>query len=289
MPMLVTPLAGASHALELAAKGAWFIASHSGGKDSQAQYIALLQLGIPEEQIIVCHADLGEVEHHDSKEHIIGTVRPRHRDILIADAIHQDGSEKDFFSAVRARRATLDRTDRHDKSAAPDGQNRYCTSDLKTAPIWKAVKNHLKARGVTHGIIVNCVGIRALEGGPKGRRAKMVAARPRSQFQVAKKPDNNTWTCWDWWPLAYWTEAQVWEQIHAVGQRPHTNYGYNHDLGRATRNQRISCEFCVFGSPNDLRLAAARRPDLLIKLIQLEEDIRGPLHISRVALKEITA
>jgi 3'-phosphoadenosine 5'-phosphosulfate sulfotransferase (PAPS reductase)/FAD synthetase len=287
--MLTTPLAGGNAALELAAKGAWFIASHSGGKDSQAQYIALLQLGIPEDQIIVCHADLGEVEHRGSRDHIDATVRPSHRDLLIADAIHADGSTKDFFSAVRARRATLDRTDRYDKSAAPDGQNRYCTSDLKTAPIWKAVKGHLKARGVHHGIIVNCVGIRALEGGPKGRRAKMVAARPLSQFKVATKPNNNTWTCYDWWPLAYWTEAQVWEQIHAVGQRPHPNYGYDHGLGRATRNQRISCEFCVFGSPNDLRLAAARRPELLAKLVQLEEDIRGPLHISRIALKEIIA
>src|SRR5690606_28286908 len=48
---------------ELVARGAVFYISHSGGKDSQAMY-ALLSRVVPEKQISVIHADLGEVEWH---------------------------------------------------------------------------------------------------------------------------------------------------------------------------------------------------------------------------------
>ena len=40
--------------------GGIFYVSHSGGKDSQAMYVMLIDL-IPADQIVVVHADLGEV------------------------------------------------------------------------------------------------------------------------------------------------------------------------------------------------------------------------------------
>ncbi len=279
--LLASP-AGIVRARLLARKGALFILSHSGGKDSQAQYLALLRCGIPAAQIVVIHADLGEVEHRDVKPHIRATVRPEHRDIILAYGRFKDGSDKDFIASVRQRRAKLDATGRRDKSAAPDTQNRYCTSDLKTSPIWREAKAEAKRRGLSYGILVNVVGIRAQEG---GRRSKEVAARPTDQFKVASKPDNGTWRCYDYWPLAFWSVEDVWAEISHAGQQPYHGYGF--DGVRATKNQRISCEFCIYGSPNDLALAARRRPDLARKLIALEVEIRGPLHISRVPLKDI--
>ncbi len=45
--------------------GGVFFCSHSAGKDSQAMYLYLtVDLGIPAAQIVVVHADLGEVEWH---------------------------------------------------------------------------------------------------------------------------------------------------------------------------------------------------------------------------------
>lgn len=41
--------------------GALFVANHSGGKDSQAHLIRLLEV-VPSEQLLVVHASLGAVE-----------------------------------------------------------------------------------------------------------------------------------------------------------------------------------------------------------------------------------
>ena len=58
---------------ELIERGAIFYVSHSAGKDSQAMYALLSQL-IPSDQIVVVHADLGEVEHHGVQDHIVATI-----------------------------------------------------------------------------------------------------------------------------------------------------------------------------------------------------------------------
>ena len=46
---------------ELIALGALFVANHSGGKDSQAQLIKLLEV-VPPTQLLVVHASLGAME-----------------------------------------------------------------------------------------------------------------------------------------------------------------------------------------------------------------------------------
>ena len=54
----------------LADGGALFVVNHSGGKDSQAMLIHLRQMGIPEDQMLIIHADLGEVEWEGNLDHI---------------------------------------------------------------------------------------------------------------------------------------------------------------------------------------------------------------------------
>ena len=85
-------------------------------------------------------------------------------------AIHADGSPKDFFSAVRARRASLDAKGRFDAPAFPSSAARFCTSDLKTGPIWKVIR--AKAAAVGASIVVNCVGIRAEESNSRAKKIK---------------------------------------------------------------------------------------------------------------------
>ena len=50
-------------------RGALFYVSHSGGKDSQAMYAALVSR-VPRDQIVVVHADLGEIEWRGVQDHI---------------------------------------------------------------------------------------------------------------------------------------------------------------------------------------------------------------------------
>jgi 3'-phosphoadenosine 5'-phosphosulfate sulfotransferase (PAPS reductase)/FAD synthetase len=273
-------LAGLLEAQELARSGALFLASDSGGKDSQAEYLAMLRLGIPAEQMIVIHADLGEIEWPGTLEHIRSHVREEHP-VHLVQAISKDGSDKDFFDLVHRNRARLDAQGRHHIDASPNGSERFCTGELKTQPIWRDAKRAAKARGMKGGIIVNCVGIRGPES---GNRAKRVTERPTSQITVNKQFSNGLWDCRDWWPIANWELEDVWSEIRDAGQQPHWAYGF--DGVRATKNQRLSCRFCIFGSLNDLRNAATLYPDLANKYIQLELDTRSTLHVDGVPLTQ---
>jgi hypothetical protein len=53
--------------------GALFALNHSGGKDSQAALLHVLRY-VPQDQILLVHADLGEVEWPGAKEHIAATA-----------------------------------------------------------------------------------------------------------------------------------------------------------------------------------------------------------------------
>lgn len=237
-------------------KGAQFFVGHSGGKDSQAMF-AILSKIVPADQLFVVHADLGDVEHEGVVEFIRSNIDDK--DLLVAQAIHADGTKKDFFTAIRARRVALDAQGRTDAPAFPSSMARFCTSDLKTGPIWKTIR----AAG-DFPIVVNCVGIRAEES---AARSKKIAQR--GTLNVNTKNTNSKRQAFDYWPIADWTIDQVWTEIEEKGQARHPAY----DAG----NERLSCVFCIFGSRGDLARGKASRPELFKKLQDLETDVRGTM------------
>ncbi len=103
--------------------------------------------------------------------------------------------------------------------------------------------------------------------------------RPSHQLTENNAQGNGTWQCFDWWPLAYWTTQEVFDCIADAGQQPHWAY--------ADGNDRLSCRFCIFGSPNDLQHAAKLFPELYAKYVALESEVRSNLHISNKPLQEI--
>lgn len=261
-------------------RGAHFYVGHSGGKDSQAMYLLLKGI-VPAAQLHVVHADLGIVEHRYTKEHIRATID---EELLIAQAIFKDGSTKDFFSAVRARRVKLDNDGKHDAPAIPAKGSRYCTSDLKTGPIWKVIRNHGE-----HRIVVNCVGIRGAESTERQKKID-----EKGTLTTNKANDNSIREAYDWWPIAHWSLDDVWSEITNAGQWPHPAYGFNGV--RATLNERLSCCFCVFGSVNDLRNAYRNYPELFAMYEQLEHDTRTTMFhtqslrekLNLIELKEVS-
>jgi 3'-phosphoadenosine 5'-phosphosulfate sulfotransferase (PAPS reductase)/FAD synthetase len=263
----------------LAARGAIFYISHSGGKDSQAMYLAimtLVDLGIiSPRQVRVIHADLGDIEHAGVKAHIKSTIT---QDLMIAQAYNKAGNAVDLFDMVRARRASLDAKGNFDAPAFPSSAARFCTSDLKTGPIWREIR---RDRGQHHDrglpnfdIVVNCVGIRAEESKSRAKKIEI-----RGTLNLNKKNTNSKREAYDWWAIAGWTIDQVWSEISEAGQEPHQAY--------AQGNERLSCMFCIFGSVNDLRNAATLRPDLLQKYTQLETDVRGTMFHGQSLLERI--
>lgn len=249
-------LANLEEIRRLIEQGAQFFVGHSGGKDSQAMFAALRKI-VPAEQLHVVHADLGTVEHVEVKSHIKNNIGSH--ELLIAEAIHADGSRKDFFSAVRARRASLDAKGRDDAPAFPSSAARFCTSDLKTGPIWKVIRQH-----GAHQIVVNCVGIRGEES---PARAKKIAQR--GTLKLNSKNTNSRRQAYDWWPIANWLIDEVWQEIEDAGQTRHPVY--------ETGNDRLSCVFCIFGSRGDLRNGQAAHPELFRRYEELEREVRGTM------------
>lgn len=229
-------------------RGAIFYISHSGGKDSQAMYIFLVYiLEIPRDQIVVVHADLGEIEHTGAQAHINATIEHPLNVVV---------GTKTFFEMVDHKFAT-----RPSAPSFASPQFRECTSTLKRDPIEKFIRNDLKARGTL--LAVNCTGIRA---GESNSRKAMVTFTLNKRLSKAGREVHN------WMPIHDWHcrtddkfpggRDDVFETISEHGQEPHPIY--------LEGNDRMSCVFCIMGSRNDFANGARLRPELLDKYRALE-------------------
>lgn len=175
-------------------QNAIFYCSHSGGKDSQAMY-ALLTAIVPADQLVVVHADLGDVEWTGVQDHIRNTVD---HPVNVVSAVWKDGSEKTLLGMVEHRFLN-----RPDAPSWPSSAARFCTSDLKRDPIAKFIRNDMKQRGASIGI--NCMGLRAEES---SARAKKV------DWNINTRLSNKSRTVYDWLPIHEWLVGDVFGYIN---------------------------------------------------------------------------
>lgn len=222
--------------MELAQRGAIFYVSHSGGKDSQAMYLALARL-VPSHQIVVVHADLGEIEWEGVQDHIKETI---HKRLNVVKA------GKTFFEMVEHRAKT-----RPDVPPWPSSATRQCTSDLKRNPIHKFIRNDMKERGVK--LALNCTGIRAEESPSRAKK------EPLKLNQTLSKAGREVY---EYMPIHHLTTQHVFWIINEAGQRPFHAY---------SRNKRLSCVFCIMGCEGDLQHGAEQRPALYQKYLEIEQ------------------
>lgn len=181
---------------ELISQGAIFYASLSGGKDSDAMYITLEKM-IPHDQLVVVHADLGEVEWTGVQEHIRANTR---HPVNVVKAV------KTFLGMVENR------------GMWPSAKHRQCTSDLKRGPILKFIRQDLKARGASTA--VNCTGIRAAES----------TARAKKNPLTLNKRGSAARTIYDWLPIFDLSTPEVFQVIADAGQKPFWAYEKNERL-----------------------------------------------------------
>ena len=128
---------------------------------------------------------------------------------------------------------------------------RYCTSELKAAPIASALKRRFPNRPT-----INVTGIRRQESA--ARAAKPVVA-------IDKRLARKVYAGLVWHPIIEFLVADVWAALRAAGMRPHVAYQiYN--------ASRVSCAFCVLAKLADLQ-AGARCPDnhaVYVEMVELE-------------------
>ncbi|HGM6311932.1 MAG: phosphoadenosine phosphosulfate reductase domain-containing protein [Pseudomonas putida] len=241
----------------LTASGALFVANHSGGKDSQAQLIKLLEV-IPPAQIVVVHASLGGLEWPGALELARDQATAAGLAFIVAKA------SKTLFDMVERRFEN-----RPEVPSWPSASHRQCTSDLKRGPIQREVRRYAKANGFK--VIVNCLGLRAQESPGRAKR--------QSFSRMGISNSVNTW--FEWLPVHDLSAAEVFGIIGSAGQKPH----YAYALG----NERLSCVFCIMASKNDLVNGAANNPALLAKYVALEERTGYTMHMNRIPLVELAA
>ena len=221
---------------DLAASGAVFYVSHSGGKDSQAMY-AVISRVVPTGQIVVVHADLGDVEWPGVQDHIRANITHQ---------LNVVRAGKTFFDMVERRAKT-----RPDVPAFPSSATRQCTSDLKRGPIHKFIRNDMKARGKT--LALNCMGLRAAESPGRAKRHPLVC---NQLLTVAGR------IVYEYLPIHDFSDADVFTAIRDAGQEPFWAY--------TAGNKRLSCVFCIMGCDSDLRNGAKHRQDLYQRYLDLE-------------------
>jgi 3'-phosphoadenosine 5'-phosphosulfate sulfotransferase (PAPS reductase)/FAD synthetase len=245
---------------ELISTGALFVANHSGGKDSQAMLIRLLEI-IPRKQLVVMHASLGDVEWPGALEHAQRQADEAGLPFVVAKAV------KTFFEMVEHRYKVRPGPN---SPCWPSASNRQCTSDLKRGPIEREVRRYARENGFTK--IVSCMGIRAQES---AGRAKQIAFRKNERGSVAGRD----W--FEWLPIHEIRTDEVFATIAGAGQKPHPAY--------AQGNDRLSCVFCIMGSRNDLRNGARLNPELFARYVEIEERTGYTMHQSRKSLTELVS
>lgn len=231
--------------------GALFVVNHSAGKDSQAMMIYLTALGIPKEQLLVIHADLGEVEWKGNLDHIRQTIG----NVELITAVAKTG----FFDMVERRQMF------------PSPSQRQCTSDLKRGPIEREIRHYLKAHPEFEGRVVNCMGMRAQESASRAKKTPV-------QFSKRNSKAGRQW--FDWLPIHDLTTEDVFKLIEDAGQKPH----YAYQMGMS----RLSCCFCIMASASDLTIAARANPELYARYVEMEKRIGHTLSMSQKPLETIT-
>ncbi|MDX8537042.1 phosphoadenosine phosphosulfate reductase family protein [Mesorhizobium abyssinicae] len=232
-------------------RGALFVINHSTGKDSQAMTIALRKI-VPAAQLLVIHADLGEIEWDGNVDHIRATIG----DLPLVVCRNEN---KTFLEMVERR------------GMWPSASQRQCTSDLKRDPINREIRRYLKANPQFNGLVVNCMGIRAAES---PARSKQTPFRVNQGQSIAGRE----W--YDWLPIFDLTTDEVFAQIADAGQKPHPAY--------AAGMSRLSCVFCIMASKSDLRTAARLKPALYRRYVETERRIGHTFSMSRQPLEEVT-
>lgn len=237
----------------LIARGAMFVVNHSGGKDSQAMYLMLRQI-VPASQMVIVHADLGEVEWAGAVDQIRATTT--------GEPLHVCRSRRGLLQMIRER------------GMFPSPSQRQCTSDLKRGPIERTIRAISKAAG--NKLIVNCMGMRAQES---SSRAKLTPFK----FSERNSKAGREW--YDWLPIHDLTTDEVFASIAAAGQKPHWVY--------AAGMSRFSCCFCIMSNKADLTTAARLNPALYREYVGLERSTGQVMMMptkskGRLTLEQIT-
>lgn len=242
-----------------------FAISISGGKDSQALLTAFMQLYIAagmSNKVFAIHADLGRFEWKETMVHCERLCAFWNIELVVVRR-ERDGVEMDLLDRITQRKEQLEGTG---KPFWPSAMARYCTSDLKTDPINKYLRQFDK--------VVSLEGIRWDES--KARSLKPLWSERMALSTKGRK--SYTWNA-----ICHLTEEEVWktclsssnklakarEIYNMIGKVPEW---WNFHPAYAMGNTRLSCAICILANKNDFLNGIRHNPELAQHISQLEEE-----------------
>jgi len=244
--------------------GAALAVSISGGKDSQAMATTLAKLHAARGwsgPIFAIHADLGRIEWRQTPGQVKRIADQAGLDLVTVR--RTDGRDMVDHWIARGERMQA-----QGKQARPwsDSGNRFCTSDMKRDPI----DNYLRR----FGNVVCAVGLRADES----------PARAKKKAWEKRRIDNTVRAATTWHPILDWGIGRVLnacgtdvydlkrrQDLYAAGAVEAALDGWPLHVAYVFGNDRLSCQFCVLASCNDLQNGADHNPELLAELIGIED------------------
>lgn len=236
-------------------RGALFVVSHSGGKDSQAMASLVSEI-VPREQQLWVHAPLHGVEWAGIIDQV-ERYKPEDVPLVFAEATDQFGEQKWLLEWVLAR------------GKWPSKGQRWCTSDFKRGPIRREARKYADAHGFT--LIVDAVGLRAEESSDRANEPALHPLEGEHGKRSLKLKKKREW--YKWLPIKWYSTDEIFEVIENAGEEP--MWTYLEGMSRA------SCAFCVLASLDDLRVAARLAPELYAMYVAVEQYIGHTIQTRR--------
>ena len=205
--------------------GKLVVASISGGKDSSAMSLYLTESGIEHQRVFMdtgWESDITYAYLRGPLEKALGHITWLTPALQMEQLIRKKGM---FPSRIR----------------------RYCTEDLKVAPMAR----HIKQLTIVGHDVINTVGIRGAESAARSRL-------PEWEWSDRVK-------CDVWRPLLSWTM----DDVIAIHQR----HGLTPNPLYLMGAKRVGCWPCINSSKSEIRLIAERDPGRIVRLRVLESDV----------------
>ena len=253
-----------------------YIVSFSGGKDSTACLLFLLENGVPKEKIELWHQDIDgrgpslfdwEVTPDYCRK--VGEAMGIPilfqwkdggflREMLRNNSLTAPVSYEAVDGTVQTLGGTrgTPSTRRRFPQASPDLRTRWCSAYLKIDVCATALRHDPRFRGIRTLVL----------SGERGEESRQRARYPVFEPDRADlRNGRNAWRHIDRMrPLRDWSETKVWDLLEKYRIRPHPCY----QMGFG----RCSCKFCVFGNKDQFASAACISHLQADRLIAFEKD-----------------
>jgi len=269
-----------------------YLVAFSGGKDSTALFLLLLEMGVPVEKIELWHHEIdGRGEQFMDWEITKGYCEAfaAHFGVPIYFSWKEGGFKREMLrkdsltapihfecpdGTVQHVGGTRGKPSTRLKfpQVSPDLKVRWCSAYLKIDVMAAAIRNQERFNGV-HTCVLS--GERGQES--SARAEYEVLENDRADLRTGKKVQRLVDR---WRPIRDWKEEQVWDIIRRFSVRPHPAYSLGYS--------RVSCKFCIFGNANQFATSAAISPEQGEALMQHEEAF-GCTIKRNISLRELVA